>query len=484
MIQSILNKKISTVILLIIIGLLTIALLYLGLVTHPAPDTNYYLSIAKDVIDGYIPTYNVDTEYTPFVYYILAVFLFIFGDSYATAVFATFVFTLANSILIYYLFKMRLKLSLKWSLLFLSIYIFSLFRLTTFYVLLEPFQVLFALISFILLTSSKKSITVIALSGISMGTSIMCKQYSALFAIGVGLWMLLEFYKGKYTFKDFLINGTIWSLGVLLPYFLFVVITKATLYGSLISFGFIGGAANTYAAYKPSILKIGSLGLLKVFILHMIEILPFIVYPIYRRFVKIDKNISMIADGIYLIGLLSLVSIYVRQYAHYFQLILPWAIMLWALMISDSWKKLTSTNTKQISRYLVFICFAFTLPAVFYMSPNLFYYHFKTNAVESKSYEIDFTKEALQVFETGSSVYVRGNSLLYVSCGYRNPTHNYYFTSPALMISDGKVPEVIDKVIIPKLPTHLFEQHKLFFMQHGFQIINDKEYGLYLIRNN
>ncbi|MFA6400497.1 MAG: glycosyltransferase family 39 protein [Salinivirgaceae bacterium] len=485
MIQTLLNKKTAIVVLLVFIGILASALLYMGLVAHPTSDSNYYIPIAWDVLDGYVPTYNVDTEYTPFVYYILAFFFWIFSNTnHTAAVIVVFLFSLANSLLLYHLLKNRIKLSLTGRLIFICLYIFSLFQLTAFQVFLEPFQVFFALLSFIFLTDIKNSISKIVLSGIFMGISIMCKQYSALFAVGIGLWMLLEFYKGNTNFKNLLINGTIWSLGVLLPYFLFVLITKATFYNSLVSFGFIGGAANTYIAYKPSFLKIEIYEMAKVIGLHMIELIPFIIYPIYRKYNKIENNITNVSDGIYLIGLLSLVSIYVRQYSHYFQLVIPWSILLWAVLLNDYWKKSAQNKTKGILRHSVLFLFVISLPTVCYMSPKLIYYHFKTNVIENKSYGIDFTKEALTVFEEGSSVYVRGNNLLYVSCGYRNPTHNYYFTSPVEMISEGKVPQTIDKIILPKLPATVYEVHKDFFIRHGFNVLVEKEYGLYLILIN
>jgi hypothetical protein len=344
---------------------------------------------------------------------------------------------------------------------------------------LEPFQVFFALFSFIYISSSKTLPFKVFLSGVLMGISVMCKQYSALFALGFALWMLLRLYKKDISIKNLFSDGIIWTLGVLLPYLIFIWGTKATLAGSLQSFGFIGDNATSYAAIKPSIFKIGIVEIIKVFALHSLEFIAFIVYPIFRRKFKDEKNI-IITDGIFIIGLFALISIYVRQYTHYFQLIFPWAIMLWAFMLNSLFKKekLKGINFNQ----LLIVGFVVSLPVILYMSPKQIYYNYKTNVVEKKSYQIDFTNEALQVFKSGTAVYVRGNCILYVSCNYRNPVHSYSFLSPAEMMKNGLVPKEIDRIIIPKLPSNLFEKHKQFFLDNGFKIVADKTHGLYIIK--
>ncbi len=476
------SKNNLSYILLLLLILEVLALLYTGLIVEPAPDSNYYIPIARDILDGYVPTFDVKTQYTPFVYYILAGFFLLFGTSYEIAAITIFLFSLSNIFLIFSIFKYRLKFSLNWSLLFLCIYTFLLFRLTTFYFLLEPFQLFFALTSFILITAKNNNILRIICSGLLMGISIMCKQYSALFAIGIGIWMFYRLFIKEISFKEFLISIILWFSAILIPYFIFVLFTKASLLESLVAFGFIGDGATSYAKTQFSFINIGWYEKFKVIVLHLIEFMPFIVYPIYRMIDKNEKNTTFLKDGIFIVGLISIAVVYVRQYAHYFQLILPWSIMLWAIMLNDYWNKRDLIAKYILFRYFLIICFLVSLPAAFYMSPKIFIYHFKTNVILKKSYEIDFKTEALQIFKSGTSVYVRGNNVLYVSCNYRNPVHNYDFLSPVEMIREGKIPRAVNNVIIPKHPSDIYLSHKKFFLDNGFKVKSEKKFGLYLER--
>ena len=471
-----LKQTISIIFLIIIILILILGYLCINL--HPSPDSNYYLSVSRHVLDGYTPTYNVDSGYTPFVYYILAGGLSLLGNTHVTAGIVLSFFHVLNIFLIYYVLKILFKISNKLNLVFIAFYILALFKLSGYSLGLEPFQVFFALVSIIFIANKNNNIYSMIPAGIAMGISIMCKQYSALYALGFFLWLLNDLLLNRSNFKRLFIKGLFFGLSTTIPYLLFVIITKATLIGSLTQFGIFGNLITNYVTDKPLLYQTGLKNIIKVVGIHSFELLPFILYPLYKFQNKISKEIVPHADLIFIIGLMSSLSFLIRQYSHYFQLILPFSIILWAIILTAH----SITNNSKINKWITIIAVVISISNIAYFSPKLAYYKYKAEIKNKSSYYVKLANESLGVFKTGSTLYVRSNSSLYAFCNYRNPLLNYDFVSPQIMFNNGGVPEPIKNVIIPKFPEDEYNKDKKFFLNNGFSVLEDNKYGLYLFR--
>lgn len=465
--------------------MLIIVLVYLCIYLHPSPDSNYYLSIARAVLDGYTPTYNVDTRYPPFVYYILAGFLSLLGNTHITAGIVISFFNVLNIFAIYYILKIQFKISNKLSLLFVVFYVLALFKLAGYYLVLEPFQVFFGLVSIIFIANKNNNIYSMIPAGLAMGISIMCKQYSALYALGFFLWLLNDLLLNRLNFKRLFIKGFFFGLATIIPYLLFVISTKATLIGSLTQFGIFGNNITSYANEEPLLYQRDLKFIIKIIGIHSFELLPFILYPLYKIQNKISKEIAVYANLIFIVGLMSSLSFLVRQYSHYFQLILPFSIILWAIILTSRSIK----NNSKINKWITIIAAVVSTSNIAYFSPKLAYYKYKDEIKNKSYYYGNLANESLSVFKAGSPVYVSGNKILYAFCNYRNPLLDYRWISPQIMFNQGGIPNSIKNVIIPKLPENEYNKDKNlllndknFFLNNGFSVLEDNKWGLYLLR--
>tara|TARA_B110000285_G_scaffold128020_1_gene144259 strand:+ start:3768 stop:4181 length:414 start_codon:yes stop_codon:yes gene_type:complete len=127
----------------------------------------------------------------------------------------------------------------------------ALFKLSGYSFVLEPFQMFFALVSIIFIANKNNNIYSMIPAGIAMGISITCKQYSALYTLSFFLWLLNDLLLNRSNFKRLFIIGLFFGLSTTIPYLLFIIMTKATLIGSLTQFGIFGNLITNYVTSKP-----------------------------------------------------------------------------------------------------------------------------------------------------------------------------------------------------------------------------------------
>ena len=109
----------------------------------------------------------------------------------------------------------------------------------------------FALVSIIFIANKNNNIYSMIPAGIAMGISITCKQYSALYTLSFFLWLLNDLLLNRSNFKRLFIKGLFFGLSTTIPYLLFIIMTKATLIGSLTQFGIFGNLITNYVTSKP-----------------------------------------------------------------------------------------------------------------------------------------------------------------------------------------------------------------------------------------
>lgn len=156
------------------------------------PDAGYYIPVAKEIMKGATPTVDVAAAYTPLGSYLYALWMSCFGSSYNAIIALMLVLHILNAGLLYvamgyFRTQNYIKILLCFS------YFYTAILLDGIYIVLEPFQVFFALlayISFIRIPSEKWMRY--AITGILLGMSIFSKQYSCIYVIAFILMALFE----------------------------------------------------------------------------------------------------------------------------------------------------------------------------------------------------------------------------------------------------------------------------------------------------
>ena len=149
-------------------------------------DSVFYIGASQLLMDGNVPFVDFLPGYTPLSFYLMCVPFWIFGDSYMCAIIVLYLIQFVNAYLIYKILLTQLK-SKEWS--WLSALLFLLYSLFLDgkYYLLEPFVLLFGLISIKLLLKETKRY--LFLVGFLCFCSFWSKQY------GLGFICLALFYE-------------------------------------------------------------------------------------------------------------------------------------------------------------------------------------------------------------------------------------------------------------------------------------------------
>lgn len=443
-------------------------------------DAGYYIPISKAVMNGATPTVEIHTAYTPFLYYVYAAWMKLFGTNYSTIILLVYIVNALNtiilySILSYYTNKTALKLILCLS------YYYTAMIIGAYNVILEPFQVLFFLLAYLVYVKYSDNILKYSLIGILVGISIMFKQYSILILIGflIALWIDS---KKSCNNTTTLIRALIVVLCSFTPFLVFVAFTKADFIGSLQSFGFLGKSAISYAASEQPELTYAISNMLRK-VLHLNWL--FVPLFLYVYFLFSSKDKANFSKGIIPICLLSAIPMTVRQFGHYYQLIAPWSYLMWGILLDNAINRLQSSKIGH--KYLVLgsaICLFLVVPlfvaytpgfhaiSKFQMAGIAFVFNvivfgilslcsimsrlqvnrflitlvialvlgFQTlfiglkipfpNMKSLKEFQITEARLINSVFPMGSSVYVLDYPQLYVTCDFVDPLNEYAFFKP------------------------------------------------------
>lgn len=438
------------------------------------PDTGYLVSVAKEVAEGATPTVEVQTSYAPAVYYVYSLWIKAFGLNFSTILLLIYIANLLNALLLYLIISnfiehRALKLLICFS------YYYTVMISEGYAVELEPFQVLFILLAYLIYLKNLNLYLKHAAVGFLIGCSFMFKQYSILLLFGflVAFWFD---YRGKEEPADTLKRILITFLFFFIPFLAFILLTKANIHDSIYSFGFFRRSALSYMTQgKLDIyarIKNGFFFALKLNWLFI----PFLMYLYYVLFHKTRLKLEKTLLPLFLASSLPLV---VRQYGHYFQYIAPWSYILIGILSVEALKML---DTKKNNLYLLLsvgACFLVILPVYIIFQP--FYNHsifllffiltllyltsilsilcwgiyrsgYRTNlnmvifAVlafiffeslffsfnipfsgfeKAKKNQIKEAEEINKIFSQGSEVYVIDYPELYITCNLKNPLHDY-----------------------------------------------------------
>jgi hypothetical protein len=433
------------------------------------PDAGCYIPMAKEIINGATPTVDVDTAYMPLVSYFFALWIKIFGDSYNTILVLILMFHFLNAGLLYIAMGhfrahhyMRILLCFS--------YFFTTILCDGIYVVLEPFQIFFSLLAYISLLNIKSDKwTKYALTGFLIGLSILSKQHSGIFAIAFALMVLFEASSLKALRRRFK-NTLIFCVFTLIPFGCFIVLTKATFFGALHSFGFLGQMATDYIREQPfsnesfyliqEIIKDFWWIFFPIFILIL-----FFIFPEYRK--RNDYIMKVLP-----LLVLSLSILSVRQYKHYFQLILPWSYLGWAVITDRS--LLEKEYIRRNNIVIQYIVMVFAVLAFLSSANKIIYFPFDTQ-LSNRQIQEKFAKAINQVIPEGSFVFIINDPSLYVLSKFFSPIHNYGFNTYRKLFSGNSTHDLckIENLIVNTGSYSSFTPSDEELKKLGFKMVND-----------
>lgn len=491
-------------------------------------DAGFFISISRDVLGGATPTLDVSSSYTPGIYYTTALLMKLFDSQYSTILLMAYLVQIGNSILLFFILSHFIQGRAVRFYACLSYY-YSHMLLGGLYFVLEPFEVFFILLAVLLNLSTVRTLCKLPLVGLCLGCSIMYKQYSVLALISVCLVTWLEYRSMRFGWSAFL-RLLLIPISAALPFLLFVTLTKATLMGSLYSFGFMGNKALSYASggiifsktLKGIIVKIVSMNWLYI---------PVIAAVFLRYVHKVKFYLDPLIPSLFGFFLLPQ---FIRQYTHYYQLIAPWAFIIGAVMVdriiaggetfqrakrdfllsealtffvivplflafSPPFYVVTTPSTlKVLTTFLFLLCVGLVAAAGLHLRRTANTYKimvlvlmvllfFETLFLSLKLPLRDYReKKAAQQFEAaevnkvfprGSKVYIVDYPQLYYTCDFINPTGYYGFP-----LTEAKAASLewakIDKLILRGESRVLTQQ---MLQERGFrQLIRIPEFYLSL----
>ncbi|MDA8239929.1 MAG: hypothetical protein M0Z67_06110 [Nitrospiraceae bacterium] len=170
-----------------------LAAVYLFLTFRIVPvneDAGTFIPIAKEVLQGAVPTKDVMTWKTPGMYYLTALWMKFFGTAYERVVLLVYLVNVLNCLLLYLALSRFVSSRIPRLLLCLS-YFYSALLFEGFWVVLEPFQVAFIFAAYLVYLGRREGFFKYGLAGLLLGCSIMIKQYSVFVLAGflVAIWL-------------------------------------------------------------------------------------------------------------------------------------------------------------------------------------------------------------------------------------------------------------------------------------------------------
>lgn len=296
-------------------------------------DAGYYIPMAAEVMRGGIPAVDLDTWYTPFVYYVYAFWMGLFGSAAEGLSLLLYLVHALNAVLLFFASARFLEGPAARAVVSLC-YFCAVIVCEGYCITLEPFQVTFAVLAFHFYTLDARIPTRYALAGLCLGISIMFKQYSVLVLAGFSLAVAFDLVSrrkaGAAPQKELLgFAAMLAASGV--PFVAYVFFSNASFTHALFSFGFVGNRAVSYFLDD-------SYGLAErmknvydnVTYLYWLFIPPLAYFLLGPRRKDMPGFTPIVMWGL----VFSATPIAVRWYKHYFQLVAPWSFLMASALLA------------------------------------------------------------------------------------------------------------------------------------------------------
>lgn len=296
------------------------------------PDACYYLGVSDLICKGYTPFKDFALEYTPLSFYIMSLVYFLFGKSFVFSLIISIIIQYLNAYLIY--FEGTKVTNSKTLPLYPAILYLMLCIMWGGGYELEPFVVLFGLLSLVYLHGNKNSYLLI--SGFLSFCSFWSKQY------GLGFFFLSIIYiVVDCGFQVNCIKKVVFFFIGFVSASLFFLLVLYLQGVDLLSMGIDGSAYD----------KKGLSSLFEAYEL-LIKVVPLTAISVLIALLKYKKLLSNASVIVFIFGILGfMLQCYVRLYGHYLLLVTPFCGLL-VISVYDFIKNKAIQRLYHIAVYL------------------------------------------------------------------------------------------------------------------------------------
>lgn len=343
--DSSINDKLLNVMLLGISAFLALAYMLSAFRSMVNADAGYYLGVTELIRQGYVPFRDFRLGYTPLFFYVLQVPRLFMGAYPSYTGYMLFLYSIAtlDAFLLAVIIK-RVTNSTKLGWLFALVFLILYLYLDGAYFILETFSLCCGLVSLVLLVRKDTSFWRCLLSGSFCALSFLSKQYGLLFAGAVGAFLLLSV--GEWRIR---------ILHCLYAFAGFCVII--ILFAALFMLSALG-LKDLVMALSGSTYGGQSFGLYTEGIVKTIRLFPYLLFIPCLLFVRKNQDTPFVWACC--IGLLlASFQFYFNVFPHYFIFMLPFAMVLSAMM----WKRLKRCYKSGVC-FLLYFGFLFTASAI------------------------------------------------------------------------------------------------------------------------
>ena len=294
---------------------------------HPSihKDSGYYLKIAYDLSNGMSFFNGLNCSYTPLGMYLLSIPFYVFsGEASIQSILICFLIIYMFIGLVFYktafYFNSNKKINFFATLLLLCL----IFGLEGYHILLEPYVLLFQLLALYTLLKYETNKRTLIVVGVFVFLAFFAKQYG-LFILPAIVFIM---YKKSVTNKDLLVNLSLLSLGIFIPFLLLIV--YFCFYNNIELISFLKQLSGIPVLSGEEIVtdvNYSVNGLYKS-LKRVVAIFPFVFFFLGFIPLIVKKELSTITVFSMMLLFGASGTLFFAYWLHYFQLIIPYALLL------------------------------------------------------------------------------------------------------------------------------------------------------------
>ncbi|PIV93349.1 MAG: hypothetical protein COW44_09960 [Flavobacteriaceae bacterium CG17_big_fil_post_rev_8_21_14_2_50_33_15] len=313
--------KISFFVVLSVIALIIFGFFYYTLI---GVDSGTYLSMAKEFYKGKIYFQEIGTNYNPLAIIIMGIpFLFENEPSYYWH-YIIHLLTMISSTIVFYKILCQISKNQNQNLFYSSFFLLGSLFLDGRYILLEPLSVFFQLLVVNLYLKSNH-LRQFFLIGIFICLAFLSKQFGLFILAPIGIDILV---RKENAIKKIVLIG----IGMLIPLIVFYIYLSQIDLSVEQFVYFILGQGNNLDVGTGTGKDFVLLDFIKAPLYFLMQHLYLLLIPIL-----IFKNSKILNNHFYFLSLLvlsSLLVLYFAVYSHYFQYVLPYALLLFVYLVN------------------------------------------------------------------------------------------------------------------------------------------------------
>jgi len=313
--------KISFFVVLSVIELIIFGFFYYTLI---GVDSGTYLSMAKEFYKGKIYFQEIGTNYNPLAIIIMGIpFLFENEPSYYWH-YIIHLLTMISSTIVFYKILCQISKNQNQNLFYSSFFLLGSLFLDGRYILLEPLSVFFQLLVVNLYLKSNH-LRQFFLIGIFICLAFLSKQFGLFILAPIGIDILV---RKENAIKKIVLIG----IGMLIPLIVFYIYLSQIDLSVEQFVYFILGQGNNLDVGTGTGKDFVLLDFIKAPLYFLMQHLYLLLIPIL-----IFKNSKILNNHFYFLSLLvlsSLLVLYFAVYSHYFQYVLPYALLLFVYLVN------------------------------------------------------------------------------------------------------------------------------------------------------